>query len=370
MRREVLEKSISKITGDLIECQILDFLAVIFDQFRSKGKEDKNNSHSVPLSIFQKYMIATQNYSEDDIKICKIFDIDSLLDVNYWERVSEGGPQELREMISNINFIIKQLPKVLSLIQQHYISDIKEQTQDLPEELKGKSLLTVVIVEEENHFSSPLRLTSALGAISELYSVVATIEKESESDLIVIACDSGSDKSFDFLGLSKLIEEVKEIIFSIWDRVVFHRQRQTSNGLALISDSLPILEKIAQLEKDGAIEKEQAAILKKKIISGTTKFIEAGIVIPELESVSSHSPRQLMKPEPKLLVSPSSKPKLIDSESNEKIEVNPSIDKESLSDEESEMLDLLLKKSKSKKSNSEDKESKNTPKARKNNKKT
>ncbi len=98
--------------------------------------------------------------------------------------------------------------------------------------------------------------------------------------------------------------QVKEIIITIWDRVVFHRHHQAGEGLSLILDSLPILEKIADLEKNKSIEKEQAALLKRQVICGATQFIEAGAVIPELDAVSSHNPKQLMRAEQKLLLSP------------------------------------------------------------------
>ena len=175
------------------------------------------------------------------------------------------------------------------------------------------------------------------------------LKKESEGDLIVLACDSGSDKSFDFLGLAKVMKEVKEIIIAIWDRRVFHRQRHVSESLSLIAESLPILEKIEQLRENGSIEKEQAELLKRKTISGATQFIEAGAIIPEFESASTHSPEQLMKPEPKLLVSPWSETSHANNDKEETL-ATPHSDKEELSKEESEMLELLMKKAKTKKS--------------------
>lgn len=39
-------------------------------------------------------------------------------------------------------------------------------------------------------------------------------------DLSVIGCDSGSDKSFDFLGAAEIVNCVKDIILSFWNKVV------------------------------------------------------------------------------------------------------------------------------------------------------
>ena len=122
--------------------------------------------------------------------------------------------------------------------------------------------------------------------------------------MILLACDSGSDKSFDFLGLAKLVEMVKEIILSLWDRVVFFREKQMGERIDLIAKSLPVIERIVEMEKLNHLAPEQAEILRRNIVSGVEKFIQAGAIIPEVESHSRYNPRQLMAPEPKLLAMP------------------------------------------------------------------
>ena len=216
----------------------------------------------------------------------------------------------------------------------------------MPKAFKDKALLSVIVIEENNQFSSPARLIKALESISNLYSVIATIEDENENELIVLACDSGSDKSFDFLGLAKITEQVKDLIIAIWDRRVFYRQKLASENLSLVAESLPILEKINQLCLDGSLEREQAEMLKRQTILGATQFLEAGLTIPELEAVSSHNPRQLMKPEPKLLVSPNAEEEDVGNGAD--LEAGKIIEgKQDLTEEEIGLLDKVLRKAKS-----------------------
>ena len=261
-------------------------------------------------------------------------------------------PIPIVEMRSNVSFAMKHLPKIFMLIEQEYVDEVKNKNTELPENLKGKGILSVLIVEDKDQFSSPARLTQALESISKFYSVVAKLEGESDSDLIVLACDSGSDKSFDFLGLAKLTEQVKDIIISIWDRIVFHRQRSADKSLDHFFKSLPIIDKIEELRKKNALSREQSELLKKHIILGATQFMEAGITIPELEEVSYHNPKQLMKPAPKLLVSPISESDYSDSSSTSLNDANDDEDSDevngSLSKDEVELLDKLLKKKKGK----------------------
>lgn len=350
MRREVLYHAISRINEDLKACGIAELFDGFFNEIRSNAGKERER-YKLPLGIFQKYMIATHDYDENQKEICRLIGIGNLLDVSYWEDLAQpSNVGELHETLQNVHFALKQLPKIMQLVKQDYVGEIKGQEGEIPEELKGKSLLTVLIVEDKGQYSSPLRLTSALEAIYKLYSVVATLEKQNESDLIVLACDSGSDKSFDFLGLAKLMEQVKEILVAIWDRRVFYRQRHVSESMTLIAESLPILEKIEELRVNGSIEPEQAELLKRKTISGATQFIEAGATIPEFEAESTHNPKQLMKPEPKLLVSP----RVDDSptKNGAKADDTEGGDEETssgnLSNKEAQMLELLMKKSQEK----------------------
>ena len=59
----------------------------------------------------------------------------------------------------------------------------------------------------------------------------------------VIACDSGSDKSFDFLGVATVIECVKELILSLWNRVIYFSEYRMSERIKLVAEALPVIEK-------------------------------------------------------------------------------------------------------------------------------
>lgn len=86
--------------------------------------------------------------------------------------------------------------------------------------------------------------------------------------------------------------------------------------------------------------------MKRKAINGATKFMETGAIIPELEGVSSHSPRQLMKPEPKLLVSTWSDEEKEVEKSKHKVKSNEKDELSELDNEEVKLLENILKKNK------------------------
>ena len=274
---------------------------------RSEG----DRTMQVPLGVIQKYSIATHNYSSDEQEIMKILGIDSLIDMRFWESAALAKNRDpLMPMITAVRFAMSELPKIVDLFKQDWVEHFSEiATDGNGESVAGeRSILQIIVVEESDRYSSPERISRALESIASLYNVHAELEKESNSDLVVLACDSGSDKSFDFLGLAKLMEQVKETILAIWDRRLYSRHQQMSASLNLISESLPVIERIEKLSVDGALSPEQAELLKRKAISGATAFLESGVTIPEIDSVSSIEPKKLLKPETRLLAAPFDSP--------------------------------------------------------------
>jgi len=203
------------------------------------------------------------------------------------------------EFARRIRFNINEVPKIINLLER----DVdRYATEKVVEKARNRAVLSTLVIEERG-FSSPERICMLMTSVKLLYDVCAEIDQVSPKDLCVISCDSGSDKSFDFLGVAKIIEQIRKIILDLWDRVVFYREKKLETHLDLLSKSLPIIERIDSLEKCGTLGPEQAGKMRRDISLGVGKFIDSGAVIPEMEERSTVSPRQLMAPEPKLLVS-------------------------------------------------------------------
>ncbi len=302
MRREVIVRVVQKLLDDIKTTGI----DVMFNEAIERNRpSNKAEETIISFDVFQKYSVATASYGEVERAIAKIVGLDPLFSAETWKRlVLSPDPPMLYDMRHRINFAKTDLPRIISLFKQESVAIVQDDGETLPRELRGKTAITFILPEEEHEYSSPARLISALEAIASLYSVFCTIENESESELIVLAIDSGSDKSFDFLGVAKLMEEIRKLVMSIWDRRVFYRHMHASQCIGLIAESLPVIERIEALKKSHALEPEQAELLKRKTLQGATQFLESGIYIDDMNVEGRQSPRQLMRPEPKLLVGP------------------------------------------------------------------
>ena len=297
----MLRKDLRRAAEKVLQALEATGFALLFEALMaSRDKPDRSGF----LPAFSEFVRLYERFGEEEKELISILDIGFLHDAKFWTTLmttDDFRAQDIYEHFQSIRFAQEHLPKVLSLVarESDQISEAKKKGEK--PKANGLSQLSITVIEERQQ-SSPERLVLALQSIDGLYRACAQVMDESEDDLCVIACDSGSDKSFDFLGVAKIVESVKQVILSFWDRVVYFREDKTERRLDLIAQSLPILDQIASMKDSGKLEPERAELIKRQVIDSVTKFANAGITIPEIDKFTVYNPRQLMKPSPKLLV--------------------------------------------------------------------
>ena len=304
MRRSELIEGVKNVLGTIERSNVFKVLDSIVNGSH-RGQREESAINTDLLTALHKYSLEAAKFGEAEKFVVATMGIAALADVACWPELVVLTPR-IMEIRNDLYQAVNFLPKFQKVLEQDNVEVMKHDPSNAPTDLQGKTLLTVIVLEEKAVYSSPHRIIEALESVELFYDAVAILEGERvEQKMILLACDSGSDKSFDLLGIARLVDAVKEIILSLWDRVVFYREQKTGARLELIAQSLPIIEKIAAMEKGGQLQMEQAEILRRKILTGAEKFISAGAIIPEVEHHSHYNPRQLMSPEPKLLAMPS-----------------------------------------------------------------
>jgi hypothetical protein len=197
------------------------------------------------LTSLQNYSLEEAKFGKVERQIVSMMGLEHLAKAKHWpELLIDEHSRRLYELRRDLFHLKNFLPKFLKLIEQDFVEVMKHDPNKAPSNLQGKALITVIIIEEKNSFSNPRRVIETLEAVELFYNAVSILNGESaEQKMILLACDSGSDKSFDFLGLAKLVEMVKEIVLSLWDRVIFYREKQMGERIDLIAKSLPVIER-------------------------------------------------------------------------------------------------------------------------------
>jgi len=286
------------------------------------------------VDAMRAFFSLASGFGDVERELAKIFGLSHLESSEFWEVVLTGETEGvIVEAFQNIQFVVEQLPRISVMLGQRSLT--------VDTTFPGMGLLSVLVVEEGDSFSRPRRISQLLEGVSDLYEACAAVNDASPDDLVVVSCDSGSDKTFDFMDAASIIESVKEVLLNLWDKVVFFREIQTSNRLELIAQALPIIDQIGNLEVEKKLSPEQAELLRRKVTNGAGKFLQAGATIPEMAAVSSHDPRQLMAPELKQLAAPAE-----ERDSDETRNTQSSgLDVESLTGEELALLEDTLAKS-------------------------
>lgn len=358
MRRLELINAAKELHSALLETRVAELVGM-----GERKREEGRNHVGQVLEALKVYSILAHNFSPATKQLVEIFGLRSLEDTNKWLIYTESAPAALR-MRSNITFAITYLPSIILMVEPESLSLLNRETEE-GSAYKNMRVLSVTVFEPKNLFSSPVRLANVLESINHFYTACALMENESPSTLSVVGCDSGSDKSFDFLGLAKVMECVERLIETIWDRAFFFRERQFEERLELVAKSLPVIEHIDTMEKQKQIDPEMAEILRRNIFDGSNKFLQSGATIPKIEDTSEYNPRSLLSPVQKLLVaapdeSANESKDVFEEEASSKVKNNDSLQDEgsdtnkfdmgNLTAEEQEQLIKLVEKSQHSKS--------------------
>jgi hypothetical protein len=299
MRRVELIRAVRTVLAALKESRVHEALAQV------AREPDDQRARGALLGALREYTVRSAAFGEGERRVSTALDLDPLDDPAWWATVvSGGGPggRPAAAMLQTIRTAGASLPKLLNLLSNEAIQRSTAPADKQPAD--GMQHLEVIVIETEQQRSSPVRLITALESVWLLYDAVAQMQRLPSNTLSVLSCDSGSDKAFYFLGLTPAIKGVRDMLLSVWDRVVFYRGRQAEARLAMIEKSLPALERIVSLRERELIGPEEAELLRRRVVAGVKKFLEAGCTLPEIEATDGARARALLTPSPKLLANP------------------------------------------------------------------
>lgn len=232
-------------------------------------------------------------------------ELSDVFEAKFWQGLLSDLDRGQMFVTSNaVRFATVNLPKLAALLERDYPDTSEFDSDNVPISYKDKALIKLILGEEGSQFSSAERLILALSSLQGLYDVINETNGVQEEKLLVLGIDSGSDKQFDILGIAAAIADTKDLILTLFDRLVFKKHSQSSKTIEIIAQSLPVFEKIGELETNGHVGPEQSALLKRKLFASLQGFVDSGAMIPEMDDALVVEPRIVMQPQPKLLMAP------------------------------------------------------------------
>jgi hypothetical protein len=256
------------------------------------------------LSALRDYGLLAHRYTRPARLLSEQLGITPLENADTWSLLiaAENRAQEAFAYAERVRFATQYLPRVSGLLSQAGIPSVDAARRG--DVQSGADVLTVQVIESPRRFSTPTRLATLLDSLDLMYGACAVLEGAEPGGLSVIACDSGSDKTFELMGAAPVIAAVRAVVLSLWDRVVFYRELPAAQRYRLAAESLPMLDRLKERARQGQMSPEQAELLRRRMVEGAGKFLVAGATIPELQERAYANPRTLMAPAPRLLAPP------------------------------------------------------------------
>ncbi len=298
----MLRKDLKLATVKLLETITNSGTFALLEGLR-KAQDPEINQAEV-LETYTKYIKMRHDFTDAEYQLIDKLGLDFLNNTKFWTTLLRRDKKSRAYHFTGYQLLkntLDHLPKLIKLLERP--SDQFSTGEEKDENGSSVSTLSLIVIEE-NQLSTPDRLVLALQSVNGLYHACSNIMGLPGNDLSVVACDSGSDKAFEFLGVAEVVDRVKQVILSYWDKIVSYRDDKTGSYLELVAKSLPIMEEVELMRGGGKLEPEQSEIIKRQLIDSVVKFATAGVTIPEIEGFTTYNPRQLLQPERKLLVEP------------------------------------------------------------------
>lgn len=298
MRREVLQQAVKRIVSDLEESGLAQSFESAVENYQPAASPDARVDF-VNIAVLSDYFKRVSVYGEAENAVMSIMGIESLANPSTWQPLLQKfEPSFVFNFHHKIRHVISFLPRVMNLLEREYFPF---RNADLSRE-DGLEVQTVILSDEGDALSTPERIIVLLSSINSIYQVIAQTEGLPENSIALVGLDSGSEKSFDFLGLAKLMSELRETLNWAYNIIWFHKQNVTVKNLQVTGETLAIISKISKMEIDGQIDAEASARMKHGIYAGLEKFSSTGAYTPEMK-VAPENPALAMRPQQKLLTS-------------------------------------------------------------------
>ncbi len=332
MRREVLQAGLRQILIDLEESGMSEMLEKMALILRNPGKAE-NPLDWFNFSVITSYISKVQTYNDAEKHVFSILGLTSVADPLFWQGqlkdYEAGTCYDLFQKVQRSNQII--LP-ILSLLDRDY-NDLGKNESFLGDDVLVQ---TVILSDEGGQLSSPMRIVELITAVQQIYAVIAEADGISDASLAIVGMDSGSEKSFDFLGLARLMHEFRETVQMVYNMITFHKQNVTLKNLQVAGEAMAVVGKIAKLEKSKAISEDDASRMKQRLFAGLERFSATGAYTQEMDA--PHLPPALaMRPQPRMLTGPAEN---IVRQGNDAVNADPQAQEEASTDVPVEDVDL------------------------------
>lgn len=281
MRRDTLLTALANVKAALEASsahQVLSYLGS-----RSKSEDTLSPSFvTSALSGYAQFMIAYNEFGNEEKKILEDFGFLELKEASTW--ITPTRPEPRKPTVSaRIRYYLETAEPFFKLLTRQ--ADIKEiivQDTKTRKPIQTKKL-TFIIREQESPTLTLSDFSSIISDIENAFQTILKINSDPPSDLIILALDSGSDKSIDVAGIAGAVEKFSNFLLEVWDRVRFARANKVRASIKTASDGLTLLNELRAAQEKGALSAEEAEKLKRVLLKSVDDLFAKGVYTREMQ---------------------------------------------------------------------------------------
>jgi hypothetical protein len=303
MRRETLKRALSNVFSAIEASQAPN----VFRYLSGPRREEKERSfppefYRDALEGYSKFMNAFGAFGPEERKILGIFELETLAVPDVWLtpiRVEGSKPT----LYGRLRYVVETFPRFSMLLERG--SD--EEEIALRPAQKGSSTvfptkrLTFFIRELETPTLTLRDFASIIGDIETIFQAVLKVSGEKGSDLVVVALDSGSEKSIDVVGIASAVDKLSGFMLEVWDRIRFARANKVRASIKTASEGLTLLNELRVSQEKGAVTPEEAEKLKRVLLKSVDDLFVKGVYTDEMQQSVPLQPRELQFQRTKLI---------------------------------------------------------------------
>jgi hypothetical protein len=263
------------------------------------------------LGAVLRFVPLAEKFDAQTREVMRILEFDFITDSKWLIATLSGDEATINRNLADFAFAMSlvetYLPKFTALVRADAAEKFTSQMHADPVAGGRYDTLQVIVIDDAEERTAVDRLVAILHSVRELYAVSSRLAGVDEA-LSVISMDSGGDKTIDFYGLAPAIAGTRDVMLSMWDKIVFYRSDKTGERNKLVAENLSVLWEIQALKETGRFSAEEAEILRRRTIDAAIKFLDAGATIPEIQDRAVFEPRALMAPTNKMITNGASEP--------------------------------------------------------------
>lgn len=295
MRRKTILSACTALRQALTESGLTAF----YRQMRDAGGAPARARNDQLLGAVLKFTPLAGRFDDATREVMRILELDFIQDPQWLIATVSGDEatagRNLADFAFSMSLMETYLPRFTGLVRADPVERFIAQVRENPELAERFQTLQVQVIDDAEERTPVERLIGVLESVRELHAVSCRIAGIDDR-LCVLALDSGGDKTVDFFGAAAAMAGLREILLSMWDKVVFYRSARSGDRNRLVAENLSVLWELQALQETGKLSAQDAAELRRRTIDAALRFLEAGATIPEIENRATFEPRELMAP--------------------------------------------------------------------------